>query len=68
MLLGRPMGRIVFGLVLTAFGVLWALQGLDVLGQDGGMNGRQEWIVIGAVAAVAGLAVVASGYRARSRS
>ena len=67
MLLGRPIARIVVGLVLVAIGALWTLQGLDVLGQDGGMNGRQEWIVIGAAALVAGAALAVSGYRARSR-
>ncbi len=67
MLLGRPIGRIVLGLALAAMGALWTLQGLDLLGQDGGMNGQQEWIVIGAIAAVAGLALAGSGYRARSR-
>ena len=34
-----PVGRMIFGLVLALFGVLWALQGLGVFGQDGGMNG-----------------------------
>ena len=68
MLLGRPIARMVFGLVLVAIGARWTLQGLDVLGQDGGMNGRQEWVVVGAVALVAGMALPVSGYRARYRS
>lgn len=67
MLTSRPAVRIGLGLVLAAMGVLWTLQGVGAFGQDGGMNGRTEWIVIGAIAAVAGLALAASGYRARSR-
>ena len=67
MLLGRPMGRIVVGVVLALFGALWILQGLDVLGQDGGMNGQGEWTLIGGIALALGLALAASGVRARSR-
>jgi hypothetical protein len=66
MLLGRPVARIVVGLVLAVLGLLWTLQGFDVLGQDGGMNGQGEWIVIGVIAVIAGLALAATGYRSRS--
>ena len=65
MMLGQPRGRIILGVVLAVMGAIWTLQGLDVLGQDGGMNGRGEWIVIGAIAVVAGLVLAISGYRAR---
>lgn len=67
MLLGRPAARIALGVILVLLGGLWILQGLDVLGQDGGMNGQGEWTVIGAVALVAGLALAASATRGRSR-
>lgn len=67
MLLGRPMGRIVVGIVMVLLGGLWILQGLDVLGQDGGMNGQGEWTLIGGVSLVVGLGLVASGVRARAR-
>lgn len=67
MLLGRPMGRIVVGIVMVLLGGLWILQGLDVLGQDGGMNGQGEWTLIGGVSLVVGLGLVVSGVRARTR-
>lgn len=67
MLLRRSVGRMVVGVLLAIFGSLWTLQGLDVFRQDGGMNGRQEWTVIGAVTLAARLVLAASGYRARSR-
>lgn len=67
MLLGRPMGRIVVGIVMVLLGGLWILQGLDVLGQDGGMNGQGEWTLIGGVSLVVGLGLVVSGVRARAR-
>jgi hypothetical protein len=67
MLLGRPVARIVVGLVLALLGLVWTLQGFDVLGQDGGMNGQGQWIVIGLIAVIVGLALATSGYRSRSR-
>jgi hypothetical protein len=67
MLLGRPVGRMVVGVVLALLGALWILQGLDVLGQDGGMNGQGEWTLIGGVALAVGLALAVSGARSRSR-
>jgi hypothetical protein len=67
MILGQARGRIIVGLVLAAMGALWTMQGFDLLGQDGGMNGRGEWIVIGAGAVIVGVVLAASGYRARSR-
>ncbi len=68
MVLGRPMARLVLGLLLLISGVIWAMQGLDVFGQDGGMNGQTEWTLIGAVTLVIGLALAISGYRGRSRA
>ena len=56
--------RIVTGLVLAAAGVVWTLQGLDVLGGSG-MSGEPIWAVIGPIVAVAGLALAATGYRLR---
>ncbi|MDP9357533.1 MAG: hypothetical protein M3R02_20065 [Chloroflexota bacterium] len=59
--MSRGTGRIISGLVLAAFGLLWTLQGLDLLGQDGGMNGRGEWSVIGLLTLAAGLVLVGAG-------
>ncbi len=67
MLLARPTGRIVAGVVLAVLGIVWTLQGLDLLGQDGGMNDRPEWVVIGLVAVAVGAALAVSGFRARRR-
>jgi len=67
MLLGRPTARLALGVILALLGGLWILQGLDVLGQDGGMNGQGEWTLIGAVALVTGLALAASALRGRRR-
>jgi hypothetical protein len=51
--------RIIVGIVLALLGILWILQGADLLGGSGGMNGKGIWIVIGAVVLIAGLAVLA---------
>jgi len=59
-------GRVVLGLLLAAMGTLWTLQGFDLLGQEGGMNGRSEWIGIGLLAVVVGLWMIARGVRSRS--
>ncbi len=67
MLLARPMARLVLGVLLLIAGLIWTLQGLDLFGQEGGMNGQTEWTLIGAVTLVIGLALAISGYRGRSR-
>lgn len=40
--------RVVLAVVLGLVGVVWILQGLDVLGGYG-MSGHVEWTVIGAI-------------------
>ena len=57
--------RIVVGIVLALLGILWILQGADVFGGSGGMNGKGIWIVIGAVVLIAGLAVLSPLVRRR---
>ena len=50
------MGRIVMlviGVLLFLAGILWILQGLDVIGGSG-MSGHAIWAVIGLVVAAAG--------------
>jgi uncharacterized RDD family membrane protein YckC len=50
------MGRIVMlvvGAVLVLVGILWTLQGLDVIGGSG-MSGHAIWAVIGLIVAVVG--------------
>lgn len=56
---------LLVGALLAVAGVIWTLQGLNLLGQSGGMNGQQIWAVIGPITALIGLAVVALGIRSR---
>ncbi|MGA7669545.1 MAG: hypothetical protein WBW04_03940 [Nitrolancea sp.] len=51
--------RLVLGIILALVGILWILQGADLLGGNGGMNGKGIWIVIGAVVLIGGLALIA---------
>ena len=48
----------IIGLIVSAAGILWILQGFDVLGQSGGMNGNKTWSWIGFVVLAAGLALL----------
>ena len=59
--MSRGTGRIFSGLMLAVFGLLWTLQGLDLLGQEGGMNGKTEWSVIGPLTMVAGAVLIGAG-------
>ncbi len=51
--------RTIVGIVLAFVGILWILQGADLLGGNGGMNGQGIWIVIGAIVLIGGVAVLA---------
>ena len=56
------------GVVLTIAGIIWALQGLNVIGGSF-MSGDSVWAVIGPLVAVAGLVITGIGVmRARSAS
>jgi membrane-associated protease RseP (regulator of RpoE activity) len=50
------------GILLLVLGLLWALQGAGMVGGSP-MTGQRVWLVIGIVAALAGLA---AGYRGLS--
>ena len=56
------------GVLLVIAGVVWTLQGLDLLGGSGGMNGQRIWAVIGPIVAIAGLVLAAVGWRGRRSS
>jgi energy-coupling factor transporter transmembrane protein EcfT len=56
---------IVVGVVLTAAGVLFTLQGLNVIGGSG-MSGKSLWVVLGPIIAIIGLAILVRGGRNRS--
>ncbi|HET7431451.1 MAG TPA: hypothetical protein VFJ89_08090 [Nocardioides sp.] len=53
------------GVLLVVVGVVWFLQGIDVLGGSG-MSGKTLWAVIGPIVAVVGVVLVAGSRRARS--
>jgi len=55
---------LVLGVLLAIAGAVWTLQGLNLLGQSGGMNGARIWVVIGPIAVLGGLALVRIGVRA----
>ena len=56
---------LVIGVVLVLIGIVWTLQGLDILGGSG-MSGVGIWAVIGPFVALIGV-VVALGARRRTR-
>jgi hypothetical protein len=62
------MGRIptlVVGAVLALLGLVWILQGLDVIGGSG-MSGHSIWAVIGIVIGAAGVFLVVRALRTPS--
>ena len=56
---------LVIGVLLAIAGIAWILQGLNLLGQSGGMNGQHIWAIIGVICVLAGLGFIAAGVRAR---
>lgn len=58
--------RILIGVTLVLTGVVWFLQGLDVLGGSG-MSGHGEWMLFGSILVVLGVGVLV-GARNLSRS
>jgi hypothetical protein len=50
------------GLLLVALGTVWALQGAGIL-PGSVMSGQRQWLVIGIVLVVAGLAVLIRAVR-----
>jgi hypothetical protein len=52
--------RPIVGVILLVVGVLWSLQGAGAVG-GGAMSGHSQWLVIGIVIALAGVALLASG-------
>ena len=54
----------IVGALLTLMGTTWFLQGINIL-PGSFMTGQMKWAVIGGVAAVAGLCVLAAANRRR---
>jgi hypothetical protein len=59
----NPRVSLAIGIVLVLVGLLWTLQGLDIVGGSG-MSGVAVWAVIGPFVALVGI-VVALGARRR---
>jgi hypothetical protein len=53
---------VVVGVVLMALGLIWFLQGINVL-PGSFMTGQMQWAVYGAIAFVAGLLAFVRGRR-----
>lgn len=53
---------VVLGVLLVLTGLVWTLQGFNVMGGSA-MSGKTMWAVVGPVVAVAGLALVLLGSR-----
>ncbi len=53
------------GLFLDIVGLIWVLQGLDILGGSF-MSGQQFWAYVGAVFTIAGMVLVAFAMRRKS--
>jgi hypothetical protein len=56
--------RVALGVFLVLVGLVWFLQGTDVLGGSA-MSGVTLWAVLGPVVAVVGILLAASGVRPR---
>ena len=52
----------IVGVLLAAIGVIWILQGTDIL-KSGFMAGHMQYALLGIVALIAGIALVAIGNR-----
>ncbi len=58
---------IILGVLAVLVGLVWTLQGLNLLGGSA-MSGHAMWAVIGPVLAVLGLVLIAIGLRRRGRA
>ena len=57
--------RIVVGVVACLVGVVWILQGLNIRKGDG-MSGHGEWVVLGGILVLFGVALIRGARRAPS--
>jgi hypothetical protein len=55
---------VVLGVIVTLFGLLWALQGFGVVGGSP-MSNTTTWSVIGPIVALVGIAIAVVGSRRR---
>ncbi|WP_460819314.1 hypothetical protein [Nocardioides korecus] len=59
--MGRNVSRVI-GALLVLLGLLWILQGLDVVGGSG-MSGHVIWAVIGVVVGAVGVGMIVRSLR-----
>ena len=57
--------KLVGGVLLLLLGLVWVLQGLDVLGGSS-MSGQSQWLLIGALVALVGMWLLFSSLRGRA--
>ncbi|CAN5758322.1 membrane protein [soil metagenome] len=57
---------VLFGVIITLFGLLFTLQGFGVV-QGSPMSNTTTWSVLGPIIALAGVALVVLGRRTRRR-
>jgi hypothetical protein len=55
---------VVLGVIVTLFGLLWALQGFGVVGGSP-MSNTTTWSVIGPIVALVGIGIAVAGSRWR---
>lgn len=58
---------VIPGVILAAIGLVWLLQGVDVLGGSA-MSGSPLWAAVGPIVLVIGLALIVVGVVRRRRS
>jgi hypothetical protein len=58
---------VIVGVFVALAGLVWILQGLNIIVSSSFMTGSRTWVVLGAVAVVAGGAISARGWTRRSR-
>jgi hypothetical protein len=56
---------VVVGVLLVLTGIVWTLQGLDILGGSA-MSGVTAWAIIGPIVGVVGLALAIMGARRKA--
>ncbi|GLY63648.1 hypothetical protein [Amycolatopsis taiwanensis] len=56
---------LVVGVVLALIGVLWTLQGSNII-TGSGMSGQRQWFLIGLIALVVGIGLVISQARRKT--
>ena len=55
----------IAGILLILIGAVWFLQGINVIGGSV-MTGQAQWVVIGAIAAVVGIGLLAFANRKKA--